>query len=98
MNHAEPLDSDEWKVNPKRKHKDTKHWCKGKVGREHVLETVESKWPYNRNKCGLYKDLYEWTIGNPYYENKWDCRHVIKCSVCGKHIKEFLSRADCPDG
>ena len=36
----EPLISDEWTHSGSRKRKDTKRWCKGKVGREHV-PTVE---------------------------------------------------------
>ncbi|MDE2105257.1 MAG: hypothetical protein KGL39_48980 [Patescibacteria group bacterium] len=68
--------------------KDTKNWCKGKVGREHVVEIVL---PTNMNawskKCGPSRWLpYPWSY----------CHHVEACKACGKHLRH-LTWAECPE-
>ena len=76
---------------PKAK-KDTKRWCKGKEGREHVPETVESHiWAGMNKVCGPRPYTGGWWGG------KWFCRHAIRCSECGKVLKTFLSEDECPD-
>ena len=45
---ALPEDEEEEIQKPKKKRKDTKHWCKGKKGKEHVLKCMtheEAKGP-----------------------------------------------------
>lgn len=96
MNRNEPLESDEWRPKASQKRKDTKHWCKGKVGREHTPEVGLSKWPYNRNICGTAADIYSWDNGP--FRNRWVCRHELVCTSCGKIIKHTLDRDECPEG
>lgn len=71
--------------------KDTRRWCKGVVGREHVPETVldhhEHGWHGDR-ECRWFAFSSEGRL--------WICRHVVQCSVCGKHLKTSLHKEDCP--
>lgn len=60
-----------------RPHKDTRHWCKGKVGREHT-PAIEMPPNAYRQDCG-------WITWNevPWYS----CHHVELCTTCGKHLR-----------
>lgn len=80
--------------------KDTKHWCKGKVGREHTLaiEMPQNAW---RRSCGWVTNVGS----EPYY----GCMHVELCTTCGKQLRHsyawlqdstdprFLQPQECPD-
>lgn len=72
---------------PKAK-KDTKRWCKGKIGREHVNVIGKGNW-------GLGSNL---DLCRPSPLFGWWCAHVLKCEKCGKINQRFLSKEQCPDG
>lgn len=58
--------------------KDTKHWCRGKVGREHTLaiEIPPNAW---RQDCRWVTNIGD----RPY----WSCVHVEMCTACGKQLR-----------
>jgi hypothetical protein len=68
---------------PKAK-KDTKRWCKGKVGREHVGEIVFNP-IWGNPSCG------------PSWGNRWFCHHAEICKNCGKRIRWSVGKGECPD-
>ena len=70
--------------------KDTKRWCKGKAGREHVIETVVDRRSQTRQPNCRETD-YRW-----FSSDGWLCYHVQQCVNCGKISKHWLSRAECP--
>ena len=71
--------------------KNTKRWCKGREGVEHITELVV---PVNamRGECDTgernWTGTFNWEIG---------CYHVEQCIVCGKHVRPFLNKGECPD-
>lgn len=78
------------------KKKNTKQWCKGKVGVEHVTEVVinhntirwECKW------YPLYWSFYRRSEGPKDY--RYSCMHSRRCTACGKYVEYFLKPEDCP--
>lgn len=70
-----------------RKHKDTKRWCKGIQGREHVLVTVMGKNDYFNRGCGDF--------GYMFLGSTWVCHHEVKCENCGKVLDSWLGDR-CP--
>ena len=85
------LDADEWR--PRSRRKDTKHWCRGKVGVAHVYVTIESKWPYQGQQCE-WRDHRWSSVFAPY----WFCHHSIVCANCGKiSVHVITDPALCPD-
>jgi len=56
--------------------KDTKRWCKGKVGREHVTEIRMEDWLGRDYRCGRHT----WT-------GRWMCWESNVCTVCGKKMR-----------
>lgn len=73
--------------------KDTRKWCKGVEGREHVpVLTVQ----HGRSPCfvvGAYdRETCTW-IDN----GQWICYHLIACEACGKHLVENTPCPDRPD-
>jgi len=70
--------------------KDTRRWCHGKEGREHVPQIV----------ChGLYGRVCQWAerwISDGGIH--WHCEHRETCAGCGKVIREGwqLAAAECP--
>lgn len=65
--------------------KDTKRWCRGKVGREHqpMLQRARN---YGRlTECGAG------------YHGRWVCYHETVCSVCSKVLKHWGTADECPD-
>ena len=77
---------------PRGKHrsrKDTRKWCKGKKGREHV-PVVQEDFRLNF-ECRV---LFRWRSGEEY----WHCMHHKVCSVCGKILEPTLPREECPNG
>lgn len=82
------------------KKKSTKRWCKGKVGREHVPEVVESH-VYGflvhighgqHAKCHERDEMFKKLNGG------WFCRHAERCATCGKILRDQLPREECPEG
>lgn len=75
----------EHKAAPARK--DTRRWCRGKVGREHTLAIV--------------RDDYGWHVGRKCQEPSWlpgywSCHHQERCTTCGKILRPSLPREQCP--
>lgn len=69
--------------------KNTKKWCKGKVGVEHVTELVVPDNAINK-VCDVgarWTSTFTWEIG---------CHHVEQCVNCGKHVRHFLNKGECP--
>jgi hypothetical protein len=90
-----PPKSDSWKKASKKKN--TKRWCKGVVGREHVPQLrIDHYWSVRFKRCGLRKDLFYWTES---YSNgeQWFCFHNKTCTVCGKIFVHGLRKEECPD-
>lgn len=85
---APPLVSDAWKRSPGKK--DTRRWCRGKVGVEHELEVNLQTWALSmKYKCGWRK----WRRDVPH----WSCYHQSRCVKCGKIMEHWLSKDTCPD-
>lgn len=78
---------------PQRGRKDTRRWCRGKVGVEHVVET-------RVNKHATYR--VERGVGTPscyraeWWPSRWWCNHEVACVNCGKILVVSLED-DCPD-
>lgn len=78
---------------PQRRRKNTRRWCRGREGVNHVLETRLSKGADYRlaldpNAPVCYRA--EW------WPHRWWCNHERYCVNCGKIIDDSLHR-DCPD-
>jgi hypothetical protein len=75
--------------------KDTRSWCKGKVGREHI-PVLELEPPALTNwACGWRAD---WRVRAREYGIGWACYHREVCQRCRKVLREprELARAECP--
>lgn len=66
--------------------KDTKKWCRGKVGREHQLEVIPP-----HNMMAFTCSPSRWSSA------PWSCMHQERCTVCGKILHWFLPWRRCPD-
>jgi hypothetical protein len=66
--------------------KDTKRWCKGKVGREHKAEIVRDP-------------QLIWRAGTKcQHQAQWlPCTHLERCTECGKILRRWLPVEECPD-
>lgn len=68
-------------------HKDTKRWCKGKVGRGHTPEILIpanlSNWW--KEPCGWYQ------LAANQRRMVYTCHHVEQCSECGKVLRRNYS-------
>lgn len=74
--------------------KDTRRWCRGKVGVEHVIAVTVGNWAQSyRFACRRANDreLRLWP-GQP-----WVCRHQRSCTHCAKVLDYSLPWRDCPD-
>lgn len=70
---------------PRQQKKDTKKWCRGKIGREHEGE------------CKMYDELKQANHGPRDYGYMSRCR-VLICKKCGKHLESWWgSKKDKPD-
>jgi hypothetical protein len=68
----------------KRRKKDTRRWCKGVKGREHVTEVcIRPQWRDHHTICG------------PRWGGWWTCFHVEMCVICGKIVRAVKS-SQCP--
>lgn len=79
--------------------KDTKRWCKGKVGREHMpvvamshhfLSPLPSGKEY---RCGW---VLRGVVDGERRE-RWNCLHKRRCDVCERVLTLFGLGTDCPD-
>lgn len=76
--------------------KDTRTWCRGKVGVEHEPEiAVGRDWPATPrchwySQWGLRNGRRDWHFG-------YMCRHIERCRVCGKVSSHFLEPKQCPE-
>lgn len=77
---------------PQRRRKNTRRWCRGKEGVEHVTEVRLSKDATYRAERGMPSTCYraEW------YDRRWWCSHEEVCIKCGKIIRWTLDD-DCPN-
>jgi hypothetical protein len=91
-----PTDEDNTLPHHKKK-KNTKKWCKGKVGREHVPHIIKSNYGVT-DKCCNYAP---WSVRHKNGETtplkKYLCWHQRSCQNCGKVLEWFLSEEECPD-
>jgi hypothetical protein len=71
---------------PKSK-KDTKRWCKGKVGREHVGEIVYNPM-WGNPVCGVSTWMK--------HSKRWSCHHMDACKNCGKRLRWSITLEECP--
>lgn len=55
--------------------KNTKRWCKGKEGVEHILVAI------------TYNDLHKAVVPNTVFNTDWWVRY---CSTCGKEIAHYF--------
>ncbi len=74
---------------PKRK-KDTKRWCRGKEGVEHIPEIKK------RQGYGGFRSCKMLNVSSERYPSIWSCNHELVCANCGKII-EWTLGDDCPD-
>lgn len=75
---------------PQRGRKNTRRWCKGKVGVEHVTEVRLNKHatsPWRNGTPPCYRA--DWS-------KHWWCNHEEYCTRCGKTTRASLEN-DCPD-
>ena len=83
----ESLGSDEGR---RRSRKDTRTWCKGKVGREHQTAVRIPEWVISLHArsgkpvppCGPR----ERTMRNGVVQAYYSCEHRVYCTVCGKDL------------
>lgn len=78
---------------PQRGRKNTRRWCRGKEGVEHVLDVRLNKYTVYRRERNLDRPTCyrtEWDL------RRWWCAHERYCTVCGKIIDWSLND-DCPD-
>jgi hypothetical protein len=72
---------------PKAK-KNTKRWCRGKEGREHVPMLMMRRWGLPCDFRPSWRDQSK---------NVWRCNHNEICSTCGKQIRYSIQRDECPE-
>lgn len=73
------------------KKKDTRRWCRGKVGVEHTPEIVMGQsWGKACSRGGHYdRQTQTWNA-----DVVWVCYHVQSCTGCGKHLETVV---ECPE-
>lgn len=78
-------------ASPHRARKDTKRWCRGKVGVEHTPNVVLAAAGWQR--FGGWEKRCGWSSWKP---AGWMCRHQEVCSECGRIMREAFGK-DCPN-
>ena len=90
-----PTDEDSTLPHHKKK-KNSKKWCRGKVGREHVPNITRSNYG-SLSKC----QPAPWRVVGRYGETmptkRYLCWHQRSCQVCGKVLEYWLPAEECPD-
>lgn len=91
-NHAHDPDD---KPSTGTRRKDTRRWCKGKPGRDHVPgEPVKGSyaashdWPCSWHLSGV--------VGRE-PTPRYSCLHEVRCQTCGKILEHWLEPERCPD-
>lgn len=78
--------------------KDTKHWCRGKVGVPHEPEVTLD---HNYGLVCRPHRYYNWRLTSVPREQRfywaWSCRHRITCKNCGKVLEYNIPVKTCPD-
>ncbi len=83
------------------RHRDTRRWCRGKEGVEHLPEFTRDR-PEAEAPCYRRDDWYRLLkMDDPsdpyrYYNAPWECRHRITCAVCGKVLTTWPAWDLCP--
>lgn len=76
--------------------KNTKEWCRGKVGRHHEVEVrLDPQIVSMNERAGRATTCHRWAYGSNEYRI-WLCYHQIICVNCGKILNHSLGD-DCPD-
>lgn len=75
---------------PHRSKKNTKKWCRGKVGVEHVIEVRMNK---NRS---WWKERGRTCWRAEWWPEMWHCQHQRVCINCNKVVEPSLYD-ECPD-
>lgn len=84
------LPDEEDRTPRRRRKKDTRRWCRGKVGVEHQPVIVRDHWGWTADQeCGLR----DWVVGR---DPDWFCFHREVCDNCGKVLRHKLSDEECP--
>lgn len=90
-----PLDDT---VRPVPARKNTKRWCKGKVGREHKPALRVTQWLSRAYTCGWVVNSWRAALRGGGSKPFWECYHEEYCTVCGKIVQHWLSdKKTCPD-
>lgn len=79
--------------------KDTRQWCKGKPGREHVPQIIRIHDGYRWRPCE-WTPRYDWRAiraGDNAWVLKWTCGHIESCANCGKILRDLgnIPVAEC---
>jgi hypothetical protein len=86
--------SDEWRK-PGTK-KNTKRWCRGKVGIYHVPVLIEEDWYLSMGyRCEERVLAFPW-MQIPNTKLRWFCIHQERCVACNKIIRHNLRIEECP--
>lgn len=75
------------------KKKNTRDWCKGKVGRSHETEIVIPQNQYLK-EC---RDAPSWIANSRRAPRPWFCVHHRVCKNCGKVLEWHYPWYLCPD-
>lgn len=74
--------------------KDTRRWCRGKVGVEHVPEVTAGHWALSLGRRCHRSE--EWSL-RLWPDRPWACVHQRSCASCGKVLVPTLPWRECPD-
>lgn len=77
--------------------KDTRHWCRGKQGVEHVPHLVLDERAPGYHKMGCQWGT-SWRVRQRDYTVRWQCQHREICTRCSKILREpwEIGSAECP--
>ena len=78
--------------------KDTKHWCHGKEGAEHVPHLVLAEdTPQAREHACRWTVRWDWQVTHAWAVG-WKCGHREACAGCGRVLRELgdLKARECP--
>ena len=86
--------SDGWVEAVHRSRKDTRTWCKGRVGTPHQL-VIEFDFRSGIRRC-FWSSSYATAMGTREHQWSYHCGHVERCRLCGKIMRFFLDKSECP--
>lgn len=84
MKNIDPLVSDEWESHSSHSRKNTKQWCKGKIGVHHVPETILDKNYGFMDSLGKARCFIETESDGTVRKF---CTHQVICKNCGKSLE-----------